>query len=467
MTIELRRCTWVSRLFHLAALTLPIAIAQRVGAAPIDRYLLIQPIQVCDDAGLVCAGIGFFEAETDKIWAQAGIDMLFLTPVQLNNSTYLSINDDISPITDYEFYQLSFTGSPGAFGRHPSSGFNTGPLNLWFVDEIETSVGVTYGTAWIGANGVMISDDIFAVGRLDTIAHEIGHTFGLGHNNFGAGGASNLMTTGSDRIVPTSLADIAPDGARRDRLTTSQITQARSSSLLKSIPKVTVDTVGSTPFDTNDFFHVFFADGPAGITLDSLTLDFSSVNAFVDPTSNAPGLFGTPFLTSLLNGITSSDIAVSGDVDGSQVLRINLLNNAFQVGDSFNFGIDIDLFSQPDNYGATPEQLNGTSLTFGFSDGYRVTSTLMDFFASSHRPSVQSLFDGSFLQASTAPQAPPGIVESSTHHPHEENGEHEEHGEAEEYGLTSTAIPEPSTILGLLTGMGLLAWSKARFKSKP
>ena len=209
------------------------------GSSSGDRQLFIQPIQVCDDNGVNCADIEFYEDITAKIWAQAGIDISFLTPTRLNNSTYLSIApnpDPFFPYTNYEFYQLSFTRGTGAFGRHPDSGFNTGPINMWFVDEIESTSGIVFGTAWVGANGVLISDDTFSfnggIGRVDTIAHEIGHNLGLGHNTFGAGGGNNLMTAGTFRNIPSSVEDVTPDGANLDQLTPSQIDEARTSSLL-------------------------------------------------------------------------------------------------------------------------------------------------------------------------------------------------------------------------------------------
>ena len=204
------------------------------------RELFVQPIQVCDDNGNNCADMQFYENITDKIWAQAGIDISFLNPTRLNSSTYLSIapNPDTSfPFTNYEFYQLSFTGGPGAFGRHPDSSPDTGPLNMWFVDQIESASGIVFGTAWVGSNGVLISDETFSfnggLGRIDTIAHEIGHNLGLRHRSFGAGGSNNLMTTGTVRNVPSSIEDITPDGANLAQLNQSQIDEARTSGLLE------------------------------------------------------------------------------------------------------------------------------------------------------------------------------------------------------------------------------------------
>ncbi len=195
--------------------------------------LEVQPIQVCDDDGIVCAQVEFFETVTDKIWGQAGIDVAFLPTNQLNDSTYLIADDD-------EFFDLSFTGDPGDFGRHPESTDTSGPINLWLVDQIEASEGlVQFGNAWVGFNGVLVSDDIFdfndGVGRMDVIAHELGHNLGLRHSTFGAGTPENLMSSGAVRTVPESIDDIFPDGDGLSQLTPEQIDVARSSSFVTSL----------------------------------------------------------------------------------------------------------------------------------------------------------------------------------------------------------------------------------------
>lgn len=196
-----------------------------------DRLVLqVQPIQVCNDGGIVCAQVDFFETIADKIWGQANIDIAFLPLNQLNDSTYLTTDED-------EFSDLSFSGDAGDFGRHPDSSRDQGPINLWFVDVIQTGTGlIQFGNAWVGANGVLISDDIFdfnnGAGRIDVIAHEIGHNLGLRHSTFGAGSANNLMTGGGRRTIPDSIDNVSPDGQGLSQLNSSQIARARSSNFL-------------------------------------------------------------------------------------------------------------------------------------------------------------------------------------------------------------------------------------------
>lgn len=53
----------------------------------IDRRITIQPIQVTFGGATANSSLTLFELETDRIWAQAGIDIHFLPAV-----TYASVN---------------------------------------------------------------------------------------------------------------------------------------------------------------------------------------------------------------------------------------------------------------------------------------------------------------------------------------------------------------------------------------
>lgn len=199
------------------------------GSRP-TRFVTIQPIQVCNDFGLDCADLATFADATFKIWAQADIQVTFLPPNRLLGTRFLTID------SRDEFSELSFSGGTGDYGRHPFSTRTSGPINMWFVDEIVQGLFDVFGLAWIDQNGVLISDNILTFnngrGRIDTVAHELGHNLGLSHSDFGAGNSNNLLSSGSDRAVPSSILDINPDGARLSRLTNDQVDRARTSSLV-------------------------------------------------------------------------------------------------------------------------------------------------------------------------------------------------------------------------------------------
>ncbi len=180
----------------------------------------IKPIQVCNDGGASCANAAktLLEAETDKIWAQASIDINFLAWGTTNETDYL-LMDDAAEVTAF------FTAAPNA-AADPKT------ITMWFVDH--------HFSAWgqvnmIGGNKVIIDDDIFAVNRIDTIGHEIGHLLGLLHTDPGMD-ATYLMRSGGTRTVANMIGDINPSGAKLSKLTTAQITTAQGSMYLVPEP---------------------------------------------------------------------------------------------------------------------------------------------------------------------------------------------------------------------------------------
>ena len=212
--------TWkLCRLLAIAG-ALMLSATDEASALPV-QYVNVQPIQVCDNGGGNCANslLQLFLAETDKIWAQADIDVVFLPWMTVNSSAQLN-EDNFGDLTNNA---------------------NADIVNMWFVESLSECGGPADPTSLFGCGGsghVAITDLVFSYlpnGRLDTIAHELGHVLGLGHGDFGAGGDDNLMTQGSTRDIPDVIGDINPDGLGLDKLTQAQIDEARNSSFLSDI----------------------------------------------------------------------------------------------------------------------------------------------------------------------------------------------------------------------------------------
>ena len=109
--------------------------ATRAPAFWIDKRVTVQPIQVCSTDGQTRAnpGLTIYEAETDKIWAQAGIVFRFLPVVAYSNSTYLNVSSSI--FDEYSFGSLAGVAGHGQYNDDP----NGTVINLFFVRSIDGS----------------------------------------------------------------------------------------------------------------------------------------------------------------------------------------------------------------------------------------------------------------------------------------------------------------------------------------
>lgn len=187
--------------YHYILITLILSFCMSVArAAPLFK-VTINPIQICSTDGLTCANSSqqLFEAEMDKIYAQASIDIVFNPFTQYNDSSYLSIaaNDGTPSSADIFLNSIRPLQDPSPV-----------VINMWFVQDLIISSGTLYGLGFLGGDGILISDAIFAANRIDTLAHELGHNLGISHH----GPSNNLMSAGSGRTVPNSISDITTDG---------------------------------------------------------------------------------------------------------------------------------------------------------------------------------------------------------------------------------------------------------------
>jgi hypothetical protein len=205
------------------------AVTPVLGQLPITKRITIQPVQLRSSAGTTPANpsLLLYEEVADRIWAQAGIDIQFLTPVTYDSDNYLTITSD--PMQPDSLQGLSqVTGqswSDGAPGM-------TNVVRLFFVkqiDGINSNLGFTLQSGlYIGIGNavvidqqtaIAIADSAFTSGVVDVIAHEIGHALGLNHTTLGAGGALNLMTDGGPKTEVYTINNIYPEGIDADVLT--------------------------------------------------------------------------------------------------------------------------------------------------------------------------------------------------------------------------------------------------------
>jgi len=238
----------LARPLQLAALGAFSWIALSSGtasAAPITKELTIEVYQICDNLGGNCAQLGpaadlYYANSTSTIWAQAGIGVNFHFAGQIFDSDYLMIVDD-DPLHSFAALQAEYGGGG------PSTSTVYMFLNHGIGDSVEPSLA--YGEGWFGYGGLVMDMDAImgysnpsGLGRIDTMAHELGHNFGLVQPSQGGDGGAHhpstnyLMASGAWRDVPQTTADVYPSGAGLDVIPLDQILYARGSSLLHDVP---------------------------------------------------------------------------------------------------------------------------------------------------------------------------------------------------------------------------------------
>jgi hypothetical protein len=221
----------------ICAFSAATLLPSMVSANPITKTLTLNVYQVCDDSGANCASTGpagdiYFAAATNKIWAQAGISVDYNFAGKIDNSLWFNIDDQ------------GFTDIAKFTGHYQSSSV----VDMFLVNTLNK--GTDYGEGWLGSGGLVMGMETImgfgsGGGRIDTMAHELGHNLGLdpftdpeSDKDWHSINSSELMASGTIRIVPLTLGDINPSGAGYDQLSQFQIDYARNSSLLQDFNSV-------------------------------------------------------------------------------------------------------------------------------------------------------------------------------------------------------------------------------------
>ncbi len=210
-------------------------------AQPITEIVTVQPIIVSDTDGSNTANFfgnasqqAAIEGYIDSIWAQAGIDVNFLSANTWNN-TYTNWGAGGPPDNGGATRPTSDLGKMVADGAAAGVA-STDPnvINMYFVNIAAgfslLSANSAAGLAFVGGNGVSqyVGGNLltWAGGQeviASVVAHEIGHNLGLGHITE----VENLMQS-------------AGSYGQGERLNASQIATALASNLSVAVTPVPV-----------------------------------------------------------------------------------------------------------------------------------------------------------------------------------------------------------------------------------
>lgn len=224
----------------ITGLIIIASISSKAAAATFAGTVNINTIQVCNKSRTICGQIpnAAYQIFTQKIWEQANLLINFLPstiPANFFIPKRIILSDefiDIDSATEFS----NLVNTPGN-GQDRNSDET---INMWFVNSITSLAGDVqfpgeapinfldsdpsiapdvHGAAYVGANGIVISNAIYSALRFDTIAHEIGHNLGLDHVN----DKNNLLAPGNIRLILTTPRDIGTISLlTKDQITTAQ-----------------------------------------------------------------------------------------------------------------------------------------------------------------------------------------------------------------------------------------------------
>lgn len=216
-------------------------------ALPITKAVDVRVVDVCSST-LGCASTGpvgnpFYQTEVNKIWAQAGIQVNFVSLTYLGgvNNSYgalgVGYGNDFYNVND-SVYSNSFSKLDTLFG-----GSNDSIIYMYLVHSINAGAGgTTYGEGWVNGSGFAVAMDVVvAQNRIDTVAHELGHNLGLlavaqGGVAWHSTDPTDLMGAGSIRTVPTNISQISTNGVTGlDQLPSNQVAVVTGSYLVYDV----------------------------------------------------------------------------------------------------------------------------------------------------------------------------------------------------------------------------------------
>jgi hypothetical protein len=184
-------------------------------AGTITHEIVLQPIQVQSDDGSIRATVDLYEAETDAVYMQGGIDVRFLPTVELRNTALLTR-------TSTNVFDL-FLGAGN--GQHPDPNV----LNVWYVDDLRAGGIPARGLAGEGFNGIAVNGNL---NQPLVLAHLIGHNLEL-----------EPTRPGGHSDDPTNIMHIPPG----PNLSPQQIDFALASPFSASVPPTPPPSANAVP----------------------------------------------------------------------------------------------------------------------------------------------------------------------------------------------------------------------------